>query len=1249
MSIVFLFVFIGVSGQTGKSYKYRFNGNLKQASVVSEERSIIINYSVSELDIESFENIHGSFYRISIPGHLPSPDTGKPELPVLSRLIAIPDSSSYRIIISDVRSAKIKPSEKDIKGLLFPAQTRETKQTEKHKTRFVMDRKLYSRRGLIESDTVLIEPLGKIRNKQVSNLVISPVRYNPSGKSLEVITSMKIEIIFSQDIARSAKSLSSESALFNGTFEKGILNYYPGDRITDYSDEPVEMIVITDTTFKKYLEPFYRWKLQKGFRLHVLYVGEGNTGTTYGEIKEAVNKIYSSSSNAGHAPEYLLIVGGVNKVPSYGTENLSDMYYGEFDGGGDFIPDTYIGRIPVNDTNSVKSFVRKLVQYEKFEFADTNNFYSRAMIITGKDASYGEYMNGQVKYAITNYLKPENKIDNYHFYYPEGYTKRDSIMKLITDGVSFINYTGHGSSTAWLHLDIKGSDVSKFNNSNMYPFVVSNACRTAQYNDTTSLGVKMINSSQEEGAIGFIGCSNDSYWDEDFYYSVGTCVPGSDPTYSGSGPGFYDRLFHTHGEPASEWYITMGQVNYAGNLAVSSSSTLASKKKYYWETYSLLGDPSVIPVLGKPGLFDTVVPDTIPNGTKSLTLVTDPHAYVAVSHFDYLWDASFAGPSGSVELTIPGLSNDSCLIVITGQNKVSLIKTVYFSDIKGEYINLSETKLNDSQGNSNGKADYGEKVFLDLKITNLGLTDATGLTVSISSTSEWVTILNNSYSLDTLKKLSEVTITAQFGLLISDNIPDQGIITIDILLKDSKTEKTFKKEITIHAPELELINCVIDDSVYGNHNFIADPGESFRLIFQVKNLGSSSTSGQLLLANPENHLTILDSEVKSGILTFGTVSDISVLVKLSETVGTGDYISISSTLDCNPYIVKKDFSFRVGRIRESFESNSFKVFPWINISSVPWTISKSDSADGILAALSGRISHSSSSTLIIRTFFDQPDSLKFSYKVSSEPSYDYLAFRLNDNEIFRKSGDTGWERISVAVPAGLNKMEWIYKKDNSVSYGADRAWIDLIDFSKSGGVSYIGKDIEIAAVESPVQKDVYGLEPVIVKVKNNSCDTLTGFNLAYSVNNLPPVKQYFKTILLPYQDSVTVTFDRRADLDLRGIYEVKIYGCDNEDDYVFNDTLSVSINNTDYEESLNIFPNPFTDKLTLVITSNSEKKIRISLIDNSGKRLQVVETVLSEGDNQLTIDTSNLSPSIYLLNIIGTNITKVFPLIKVKK
>ena len=1244
----FLLISISASAQTGKSIKYQFNGDLRETNVITGDYSFIINYRLSELTIDNLINEYGKFYRVAVPGHSLTSEPGKPELPVLSRLISIPEGSTYKIRISEVKSSRINPSINALEGILFPSQYGETKQKDTQKQKFVIDRELYSRRDIVKTDTVKIESIGKIRGRNLSNLVISPVMYNPGSNFLEVITSMKIEITFSDDIRNYSKSSASESALFNETFDKGVLNFNPGDLITGYSDQPVEMIIVTDTTYSKYLEPFYRWKRQKGFKLDILYYGDGLAGKNFTELKESISNIYATSSSGGHAPEYLLIIGDALKIPYFGSgsDNVTDMYYGEFDGNGDYLPDMFIGRIPAKDTTSVKSVVQKIIEYEKFQFADTNKFYTNALTFAGKDASYANYMNGQVKYGVTNYLTPANKIKEFHFYYPEGSTKKDSVIKLISKGLSFINYTGHGSSAGWLHIDIKSPDIKNLTNRSMYPFIISNACRTAQFNDTASFGNKMLLSSGK-GAIGFIGCTNDSYWDEDFNWAVGSGTPSADPKYAETGLGALDRLFHTHNELPSDWYITMGQVNYAGNLAVSSTTSL--RKKYYWETYTVLGDPSVIPVIGTPQKFNISLPDTLPKGIRSWSISIDPFAYIAVSDFNTLWDASFGSPSGSVVLDFPVLSNDSCLVVVTGQNRIPLMKTIYFSDVNKEFINLSSSGINDIGEDNNGKADFGETFYLKLKVSNLGLTSATNLTATISSTSQWVSVDNSSASIGTLPGKSEVIVDNVLQLTLDDNVPDLGIVTVDLTLKDSKTEKKYKIDIRVHAPRLEIINCIIDDSVYGNNNFVADPGENFSLIFQVRNLGSSNTSGQFGISTHETELEIMDHNIKSGLLHFGEISEIPVAVKLSESAQYGDFISLLSTLDCSPFIVNKNFMFRVGRTRESFESSTFNVFPWINISSKPWTISGTNSTDGVVSARSGAISHNAASSLIMRTYFPTADTLKFYSKVSSEPNYDYFLFKLNNTEIMRRSGETNWEIKKVAVPAGLNIMEWSYKKDNSVSQGADGAWIDLIDFTGSVKVNYIQKDIEVARIVTPVQKEVYGQELVSVKVLNVGRDTLKGFNLAYSINGKFPVVQHFKTVLKPYQDSVTVDFDRRADMDLSGIYNISVFGYDNDDDYLLNDSLMISVENTEIEESVTIFPNPFTDQLNIIINSKANRTLRLTLSNSVGKQVFMADRELTEGENQIFINTYQLSPALYILNIHGVNFSKAYPLIKLKK
>jgi hypothetical protein len=1222
--------------------------------IASSENSLVINYAIPELDAESFADENGNWFRIGIPGHIPSSTVGKPEMPVLSRLIIIPTGYSWKIKISDIKTERIKPSSRRIRGNLFPVQEGETKVQQQGKPAFAIDRDLYSSRRYIESDTVKIEPVGTARGKKLATLSVSPVRYNPRSNVIDVITSMKIEVIFIGSGADGQKSLIPESLLLGDNLEKGTLNYEPEDLITGYSDKPVRMMILTDTAYKKHLQPLIEWKTQKGFRLDILYKGADFAGVNYLDIKNSIAEIYNSSNENNPPPDYLLIVGNTLKIPYYGTGNVTDLYYGEFDGSGDYIPEMFIGRLPVADTNDLKAVVSKIIQYEKFEFADTNRFHSNALATAGVDESHKIHMNGQVNYTVSNYLTPSNRITEFNFLYPNA--KKDTIIKLINRGLSFINYTGHGSSTGWLYLNIENGDVPSLKNKNMYPFVISNACQTSRFN-TTSFGNTLVLASQK-GAIGYIGCSADSYWDEDYYWSVGVGPVSLTPTYQSTGLGALDRLFHTHGESPSDWYVTMGQINYAGNLAVSASTT--SKKKYYWEIYNLVGDPSITPIIGTPDTFKIALPDTLPDNMKSYSFIAEPFSYIAVSHFDTLWDASHASPSGAVTLEMPGLSNDSCLVVITGQNKVPLIKTIYFSSIPSSFVNLSGSAINDSLENSNGKADYNETIFLKLTIENLGSVSASAVSAVISSSSSFVTIDDGYANIGTILAGKEVILHNDLRFSLNGDIPDNSVITFDLKLKEGASEKLYKIDIPVHSPDLAITHYTIDDSETGNSNFIADPGENIVFLFNVANLGSSNASGVFSISSPDPEISLIEPSKASGILTAGNSVQVPLQAKISASTAEGTTVSLTAEINCDPFITERSFKLRIGRFQETFESSSFRIFPWINVSEKPWTLTQSSPYEGIVSAKSGVIGDNQSTILAIKANYSIADSVRFYYKVSSETGYDNFHVRVNGVEMLKKSGDIPWTRTAVGVNEGMNIIEWIYKKDGSVSSGTDCAWIDLIDFAALSPVKYITRDIMAARIASPLQSPTMGIENVSVSLLNLGPDTIKGFNLAYSINSGPPVIQHFRDNLIYGGDTVTVSFTAKANLSTFGDYELEVFSFGNNDDNLLNDTLKTVLKNRvrrtgenergDGKNDVLIAPNPFTDKINILIISETEKIVHLSLVSTAGKRiLDRKEFQILQGENPITLDGFLLEPAVYNLIIDYPAHSSALKVVKVKQ
>ena len=98
-----------------------------------------------------------------------------------------------------------------------------------------------------------------------------------------------------------------------------------------------------------------------------------NVGNTTTSIHAFLKDMYDNPID-GVPPTYLLIVGDVAQVPSFSTalsyNHITDMYYCEFDGGGDFLPEMYFGRLSATNAGDIEAQVNKTLTHEKYTFGD---------------------------------------------------------------------------------------------------------------------------------------------------------------------------------------------------------------------------------------------------------------------------------------------------------------------------------------------------------------------------------------------------------------------------------------------------------------------------------------------------------------------------------------------------------------------------------------------------------------------------------------------------------------------------------------------------------------------------------------------------------------------------------------------------------------------------------------------------------------------------------------------------------------
>ncbi|MDA3820141.1 MAG: C25 family cysteine peptidase [Candidatus Delongbacteria bacterium] len=692
----------------------------------------------SRLDFIEFTNTVGDFYGINIktkagnftklrvPGYHKSADYGMPELPEISRLIEIPYGAKARIEIVSYDEETIYLNEEGHHFPLMPAQPSLSKSQDPEDVEFVYNEDFYHSGSVYMPDMVSVEKAGKLRGIQMALVVIRPFEYNTGDNTITIKNNLYVKVHFENGDAISAKANKKQyySPAFEPVYNK-LWNYESPQTKDALSAYPIKYVIVADPSFETALQPLIEWKTKKGFYVIEAYTDNPDVGSTTASIKSYLEGLYTAGTPEDPAPSFVLFVGDVAQIPTFdgnAGSHVSDMPYCEYDGGGDYIPEVYFGRFSATTIAELTPQIDKTLQFEQYTMPNPS-YLGESVMVAGVDGSYGNsHANGQINYGTEYYFNAAHGITSNTYLYPESGDNASNILSDISAGAGYVNYTAHCSSDGWADPSFTISDIAGLDNQDMYYVSVGNCCLSNKFDETECYGEALLR-AENEGAVAHLGASNNSLWDEDYYWSVGLISdPVENPTFEDTETGAYDGIFHENGEDP---YVTTAQMNYVGNLAVESSSS--SNKEYYWEIYHVMGDPSLMPYMGVPSTLTVDYLDPQPIGTSSLTVNTEEGAYAAISLDGVLLDAKLADASGIAELTFDAINDVVvCDVVVTKQNRQPYIGTLEIIPNDNDYdVQLSAINAPSSL------VFVGDATFQpEVEIRNLGQLELTSASVN---------------------------------------------------------------------------------------------------------------------------------------------------------------------------------------------------------------------------------------------------------------------------------------------------------------------------------------------------------------------------------------------------------------------------------------------------------------------------------------------------------------------------------------
>lgn len=1074
--LVSLFFFIA-SSTFSQVYNYPDSWGKQGLTVLDQDnQNIHLNYSINTLFFDEIDVKGGKMISLKLPDVFLPNDEGAPDLPGLSRYIAIPKGANISAVVKSYRSVKFNDVD------IAPA-PRIPLDNEQGPLQYEKNPKYYTKNAAYPENIIEVASSNTIRGLTMALLGITPFQYNPVSRELIVYRDIEIEIQISGGSGKVGED-RLRNKWWDAIIKDAVINpdiLQPVSKINPSGkDAPdFEYLIITpdDPDFLAWADSIKTWRTLQGIKTGIVTTSEvgGNTTTA---IESYVNNAYNTWDIP---PVAVLLLGDYgtsgNTVvsPIYNSYCVFDNIYADVNN--DQLPDIIFARMTAQNAAHLETMVSKFLNYERTP--PTNpDFYQNPITACGwqterwfqlcseivggfwketqgktpvrinevysgtPGSSWSSTTYGNTS-AVVSYFGPDGL--GYIPSSPDvlgGWTGGNAtqINNAMNSGAFMLQHRDHGGESGWGEPDYTSSDINGLTNTDL-TWIFSINCLTGKYNYASEVFTEKFHrytyNGQNAGALGVTAASEVSYSFVNDVFVWGmydNMWPEFMPTY-GTSPDSRDVM--------PSFGMAAGKIH----LSQSSWPYNTSNKEVTYHLFHHHGDAFTTVYSEMPQNLNVVHNDFLLSGTTTFQVNADAGSMIALTSAGEILATTEA--TGSTQnLTIPSLAVGAELVItVTKQNYYRYSSVASVIPPSGAYVIYQSGEILDPTGNNNGLADYGEAVQYSVTLENIGSQTATNVSAMLTSVDPFVSIFDNSQFFSDIPTGATATETSAFSFIVSDAIEDQHQLEFELEVT-GLSEETWTSNFTIvvNAPRLEAATeLTIDDFSGGNGNGMLDPGETVTIIANVSNIGQSTSPEALAnLTTGSSYISIISGIQSLGEIEAGNSTEASFTVFCSPSTPVGEAVDFQVDVFADNYSIAKNYFETIGLVIEDWETGDFTGFPWIQGGTADWTITSEEMYEGAFAAKSGTISHNQTSEMSLTVEVVSDDYISFYRKVSSEPSYDYLRFYIDDVLQEQWSGEYDWTEESYPVLAGVKTFKWVYFKDGSVSSGSDCAWIDYI-------------------------------------------------------------------------------------------------------------------------------------------------------------------------------------------------------------
>lgn len=877
---------------------------------------------------------------------------GSPVLPRLSRLVLLPRGTRLALVgATQTSGVTVLAAPLSADGSPMPLRPEAATVKDDDARHAEPDKGPYGDGSrLAGGSPIAIVHLGTMADREVYRIDANPAVYEPARGLLTMADTLRAALV-AENVHQPASAIRYQAPRY---------------------------LVVAPAEFVSGLAPFVQWKRQEGFDVELLTVAVNHP--------DSVRALIGSRWGVD-GPEYILLVGDTAQLrPFTGTSrpagisaHITDLYFAEHTG--DYLPDACLGRWPVADSAALAAVVGKTIAYERGLGLDTA-MLRRVLLVAGSEdsAPAPTTTNGQVNYLKREITAVHPEVDTLCYYNPSSATRREAILADAASGAALLNYTAHCTATQWTSPAV---DADDFDSAGMAQpmFFVNNCCRSNNF-AADCMGERLL-LMPEGGAIGVVGATNSTLWNEDYYWSVGPKYPFSlDPVYDPQRPGAFDRWLGRSGGVE-----TTGQLLHAGNMAVSAYGS--PYDRFYWEIYCLLGDPSLRPFAGHVEQAWIAIDSAVAAGSGSVELRATPGATVTAVAGGRLLGRAVADSNGRALLVLSQcLDTGTVTFTATGAGLLPCVAdTVAVRPQRG--VALVDVAIADSA--------------VAFTLANLGDDTLAGLTVSFANDTACASCMQIDMpplTVDSLPAGARVPLQATYGIA---SIGQWPFLSGTLTVADSAALCTLqlRHRLSMAYPELHI-------DILNSDSSAAD---------------TVQLGGQYIVCATAT----------------GAYDTLSLAVgEVADSVG---HLVIDAAVSLGGWSDGGRWYVVCGQPDEGFE-RGLECYPWQMGGTLGWQLDSTRTHGGRYSLRSGPIGHRQTSDLSLDVLLPHADTIGYWYYASTEAQADRMYFSVDGVVKADHWGAGSWRHDAFVLDAGRHTLRWRYLKDASVSQGSDCVWID---------------------------------------------------------------------------------------------------------------------------------------------------------------------------------------------------------------